>query len=90
MADDTSDVPRVPQTRRVRYNRTVANLGEDLWKNLEAGKAASIRAGRIRYVARCQSTRGCKRNAVIQIECRDNIGHPFWNRDFCKEYAKPY
>jgi len=26
---------------------------------------------------------------VIQIECRDNIGHPFWNRDFCESHAKP-
>jgi len=37
----------------------------------------------------CQSTRGCKRNAVIQIEGRDSIGHPFWNRDFCEPHAKP-
>jgi hypothetical protein len=26
---------------------------------------------------------------VIQIECRDSIGHPFWNRDFCESHAKP-
>jgi len=37
----------------------------------------------------CQSTLGCKRNAVIQIECRDSIGHPFWNRDFCEAHANP-
>jgi hypothetical protein len=27
--------------------------------------------------------------AVIQIECRDSIGHPFRNRDFCEAHAKP-
>jgi hypothetical protein len=26
---------------------------------------------------------------VIQIECRDGIGHPFWNRDFRESHAKP-
>jgi hypothetical protein len=27
--------------------------------------------------------------AVIQIECRDTIGHPSWNRDFCETHARP-
>jgi hypothetical protein len=27
--------------------------------------------------------------AVIQIECRDSIGHAFRNRDFCAAHAKP-
>jgi hypothetical protein len=31
----------------------------------------------------------CVRPAVIQIECRDAIGHPFWNRDYCETHAKP-
>lgn len=22
-------------------------------------------------------------------ECRDSIGHPFWNRDFCEAHARP-
>ena len=67
----------------------MANLGENLWKNFDAGKVASIRAARIQYVARCQSRLGGKRYAAIQIECRDSIGHPFWNRDFCETHAKP-
>jgi hypothetical protein len=24
---------------------------------------------------------------VVQIECRDSIGRPFWNRDFCEAHA---
>jgi hypothetical protein len=43
----------------------------------------------IRSLSSCQSKPACKRNAVIQIECRDSIGHPFWNRDFCEAHAKP-
>jgi hypothetical protein len=66
----------------------VANLGENLWRNFDAGKVASIRAGRIDYVSRCQSKVGPKRYAVIQIECRDSIGHPFWNRDYCEAHAQ--
>jgi hypothetical protein len=66
----------------------VANLGANLWEHNEEGKTASIRAGRIRYQARCQSRHGCPRRAAIQIECRDSIGHPFWNRDFCEAHAK--
>jgi hypothetical protein len=27
--------------------------------------------------------------AVIPIECRDSIGHPFWSRDFCEAHTKP-
>jgi hypothetical protein len=26
---------------------------------------------------------------MIQIECRDNIGPPFWNRDLTEADAKP-
>ena len=55
----------------------MANLGENLWRNFDAGKVASIRAGRIDYVSRCQSKVGPKRYAVIQIECRDSIGPSF-------------
>jgi hypothetical protein len=60
----------------------VANLGANLWGHSEAGKTASIRTGRIHYEARCQSKQGCPHRALIQIECRDTIGHPFWNHDF--------
>jgi hypothetical protein len=66
----------------------VANLGANLWHSLD-GKTASIRAGHIQYKAQCQSKHGCTQPAVIQIECRDKIGHPFWNRDFCESHAKP-
>jgi hypothetical protein len=37
----------------------------------------------------CQSKHGCHHRAAIHIECRDGIGHPFWNRDFCESHAKP-
>jgi len=67
----------------------VANLSANLCGHSEDGKTASIRAGRIRYQARCQSRHGCPRHAAIQIECRDSIGHPFWNRDFCEAQAAP-
>jgi hypothetical protein len=67
----------------------VANLGANLWWHSEDGKTASIRAGRIRYLAQCQSKHGCWHRAAIQIECLDGIGHPFWNRDFCEPHAKP-
>jgi hypothetical protein len=67
----------------------VANLGADLWGHSQEGKTASIRVGHIHYVAGCQSRSSCVRPAVIQIECRDSIGHPFWNRDFCEAHAKP-
>jgi hypothetical protein len=67
----------------------VANLGANLWGHSEDGKPASIRAGHIHYTAQCQSKLGCRHRAVIQIECRDSIGHPFWNRDFCESHAKP-
>jgi hypothetical protein len=66
----------------------VANLGANLWGHSEEGKTASIRAGRIHYQARCQSKQGCPHRAVIQIECRDSIGHPFWNRDYCEAHAQ--
>ena len=65
----------------------MANLGANLWGS-EEGKTASIRAGRIRYEGRCQSRSHCARRAVIQIECRDRIGHPFWNRDYCEAHAQ--
>jgi len=67
----------------------VATLGENLWGHSQDGKTASVRAGRIHYKARCQSKAGCSPPAAIQIECRDSIGHPFWNRDFCEAQAKP-
>jgi len=67
----------------------VANLGANLWGRGEDGKTASIRAGHIHYQARCQSKHGCSHPAAIQIECRDSIGHPFWNRDFCESHATP-
>jgi hypothetical protein len=67
----------------------VANLGANLWEHNQDGKTASIRAGHIHYVARCQSRSSCVRPAVIQIECGDGIGHPFWNRDFCETHARP-
>jgi hypothetical protein len=69
--------------------RFVANLGANLWGHSQDGKTASIRAGRIHYQAHCQSKHGCRQSAVIQIECRDTIGHPFWNRDYCEAHAKP-
>jgi hypothetical protein len=67
----------------------VANLGANLWGHSEDGTTTSIRAGYIQYKAQCQSRHGCPHPAVIQIECRDGIGHPFWNRDFCYTHAKP-
>jgi hypothetical protein len=67
----------------------VANLGANLWGRSEEGKTASIRAGRIHYDTQCQSKHGCRCHAVIQIECRDNIGHPFWNQDFYEAHGKP-
>jgi len=67
----------------------VANLGANLWGHSQDGKTASIRASRIHYHAQCQSNQGCRLPAAIQIECRDSIGHPFWNRDFCESHAKP-
>jgi hypothetical protein len=67
----------------------VANLGANLWGHSEADKTASIRVGRTHYQARCQSKKGCPHRAVIQIECRDDAGHPFWNRDYCEAHAKP-
>jgi hypothetical protein len=66
----------------------VANLGANLWGHGEEGKTASIRAGRIQYKTRCQNWAGCSQPAVIRIECRDNIGHPFWNRDYCEAHAQ--
>jgi hypothetical protein len=70
-------------------NSAMANLGANLWGHSEEGKTASIRAGHIHYQARFQSKQGCQQRAVIQIECRDSIGYPFWNRDFCEAHAKP-
>jgi len=67
----------------------VANLGENLWKNFDSGKVASIRAARIQYVARCQSRLGGKRTAVIQIGCRDTHRAPVPDRDLCEAQAKP-
>jgi len=67
----------------------VDNLRANLWEHSQDGKTASIRAGRIHYKTRCQSKAGCSRSAVIQIECRDSISHPFWNRDFCEAHARP-
>jgi len=67
----------------------VANLGASLWGHSQGGQTASIRAARIQYTVRCHSKGGCRRAAVIQIECRDGIGHPFWNRDFRESHAKP-
>jgi hypothetical protein len=66
----------------------VANLGANLWEHSLDGKTASLRAGRIHYTARCQSKHGCQCRAAIQIECRDSIGHPFWNRDYCEAHAQ--
>jgi hypothetical protein len=66
----------------------VDHLGANLWKHIEDGKTASIRAGHIHYKAKCQSKLGRPRRAPIQIECRDAIGHPFWNRDYCETHAK--
>ena len=65
------------------------NLGANLWGDSQDGKTASVRAGRIRYLAQCQNKLGCWQRAAIQIECRDSIGHPFWNRDFCEAQAAP-
>jgi hypothetical protein len=70
-------------------NSPVANLGANLWEHSEESKTASIRAGRIHYTAQCQSKHGCRHLAAIQIECRDSIGHPFWNRDYSEAHAKP-
>jgi hypothetical protein len=67
----------------------VANLGANLWGHSEAGKTALIRAGRIHCQAGCPSRQGCQQRTAIPIECRDSIGHPFWNRDFCEAHAKP-
>jgi hypothetical protein len=67
----------------------MANLGANLWGHSEAGKTASIRSRGIHYQARCQSKQGCQQRAAIQVECRDTIGHPFWNRDYCEAHAKP-
>ena len=69
-------------------NPLVDNLGANLWEHSQDGKTASIRAGRIHYQAQCQSKQGCRRPAAIQIECRDAIGHPFWNRDYCETRAQ--
>ena len=66
----------------------MANLGTNLWGHGEEGKPASIHAGRIHYTAQCQSKQGCRHRAAIQMECRDGIGHPFWNRDFCEAHAQ--
>jgi hypothetical protein len=66
----------------------VANLGANLWGHGEDGKTACIRAGRIHYVARCQSRSHCAQRAVIQIECRDCIGHPLLNREYCEADAR--
>jgi len=66
-----------------------AHLGrKPLGRNGE-GKTASIRAGRIQYVARCPNRNPSTRHATVQIECWDSIGHSFWNRDFCEAHAKP-
>jgi hypothetical protein len=62
----------------------MANLGANLWRHGEEGKIASICAGRTRYVAKYQSRSHCAHRAMTQIECRANVGHPFWNRDFCE------
>ena len=34
-------------------------------------------------------SRRATQRTVIQIECRDRIGHAFRNRDFCEAYAQP-
>jgi hypothetical protein len=52
-----------------------ANLGTNLWGFKEC-EIASIRAGRIHYVARCQS-RSPAQYVKVQIERRDRICHPF-------------
>jgi hypothetical protein len=65
----------------------MVNLGATLW-GFKKGKTASIRARRIHYVARCESRTHCGRYARIQIECREGIGHPFWNRDYCDAHAQ--
>lgn len=67
----------------------MANLGEKLCGRIEEGKTASIRADPIQYKAKCQSSKACQLVAVIQIECRDCIRHPLWNRDFCDAHAAP-
>jgi hypothetical protein len=69
-------------------NLLVTNLGANLWGHSQDDKTASIRAGYIHYQARCQSKHGCAQSAVIQIECRDGIGHPFLNRDHCEAHAQ--
>ena len=66
----------------------MANLGEKLCGRIEEGKTASIRADSIQYKAKCQSSKACQLVAVIQIECRDCIRHPLWNRDFCEAHAQ--
>jgi hypothetical protein len=65
----------------------MANLGEQLGGRNEEEKTDSIRAARIQYKAQCQSKKGCQLPAVIQTECRDAIGYPFWNRDFGEAHA---
>jgi hypothetical protein len=69
-------------------NPLVDNLGANLWGHSQDGKTASIRVGYIQYKAQCQSKHGCPHPAMIQIECRDSIGHPFWNRDYCEAHAQ--
>jgi hypothetical protein len=66
----------------------MANLGANLWEHAGDGKTACIRAGRVHYVARCQSRSHCAQRAVIQIECRDSIGHPLLNRDYCEAHSR--
>jgi hypothetical protein len=64
----------------------VDHLGANLWGHSEEGKTASIRAGRI------QSSLVARAGTMPPIgdgpdECRDSIGHPFWNPDFCEVQA---
>jgi len=79
-----------PQSLRAEeMTDSMANLGEQLWRDSEDGKTAAIRLVALKYTARCESKVTCSQRATVGVECRDRIGHPIWRKDFCDEHARP-
>ncbi|MGO9607995.1 MAG: hypothetical protein ACLQAT_32100 [Candidatus Binataceae bacterium] len=61
------------------------------WWNSYEGKPRTnaVRAGVIKYLAQCDlKEKGCRRRAVLQIECLEHVGIAFWRKDLCETHAK--
>ena len=65
----------------------MANLGADLWGHSEEARLRRSALG-TSSMRRCSNRSRCAQRAVIQIDCRDQIGHPFRNRDHCEAHTR--